>query len=178
METGNKEFTKADLKDGMVVEYRNGERYVVLDDRLINNTGYDLIDSFGECLEDNSKNTRFVNDNYDITKVYKINAKNVYILNDIFKECNLELIWERKEAKKMTVEEMKQKLEELTGEKIEVSVNRDEMIRELNEFCKKKSCGNCFNDGTDGCIFENLGDTRLENVYEKYKKFLEENEDE
>ena len=34
---------------------------------------------------------------------------------------NLELIWERKEQKKMTVEEMRQKLEELTGEEIEVT---------------------------------------------------------
>lgn len=32
-----------------------------------------------------------------------------------------EIIWERKEPKKMTVEEMRQKLEELTGEKIEVT---------------------------------------------------------
>ena len=35
-------------------------------------------------------------------------------------DVNLELIWERKEPKKMTVEEMRQKLEELTGEEIEV----------------------------------------------------------
>lgn len=37
------------------------------------------------------------------------------------KNRNLELIWERKEPKKMTVEEMRQKLEELTGEEIEVT---------------------------------------------------------
>lgn len=37
------------------------------------------------------------------------------------KNHNLELIWERKEPKKMTVEEMRQKLEELTGEEIEVT---------------------------------------------------------
>lgn len=34
---------------------------------------------------------------------------------------NLELIWERTETKKMTIEEMRQKLEELTGEEIEVT---------------------------------------------------------
>lgn len=33
---------------------------------------------------------------------------------------NLELIWERKKLKKMTVEEMREKLEELIGEEIEI----------------------------------------------------------
>lgn len=42
-------------------------------------------------------------------------------IEDVFIKSNLELIWERKEPKKMTVEEMRQKLEELTGEKIEVT---------------------------------------------------------
>ena len=31
------------------------------------------------------------------------------------------VIWERKEPKKMTIEEMRKKLEELTGEEIEVT---------------------------------------------------------
>ena len=33
---------------------------------------------------------------------------------------NLELIWERKKLKKMTVEEMREKLEELIGEEIKI----------------------------------------------------------
>lgn len=51
-------------------------------------------------------------------KVFKIRQR--AILERILDDDNLELIWERKEPKKMTVEEMKQKLEELTGEEIEV----------------------------------------------------------
>ena len=43
------------------------------------------------------------------------------IIRSHMDEENLELIWERKEPKKMTVEEMRQKLEELTGEEIEVT---------------------------------------------------------
>ena len=38
----------------------------------------------------------------------------------MFIKNNLELIWERTEPKKMTVEEIREKLEELTGEEIEV----------------------------------------------------------
>lgn len=41
-------------------------------------------------------------------------------IEDVFIKSNLELIWERTESKKMTVEEMRKKLEELTGEEIEV----------------------------------------------------------
>lgn len=42
-------------------------------------------------------------------------------IEDVFIKSNLELIWERTETKKMTIEEMRQKLEELTGEEIEVT---------------------------------------------------------
>lgn len=58
-------------------------------------------------------------DGMDIVKVYKI--KQGYPFGRIMEDHNLELIWERKEPKKMTVEEMRQKLEELTGEEIEVT---------------------------------------------------------
>lgn len=36
----NKEFTKADLKSGMVVEYRNGKRRLVLNNGLVGKDGY------------------------------------------------------------------------------------------------------------------------------------------
>lgn len=57
----------------------------------------------------------------DIVKVYRITPESLRRIEDVFIKSNLELIWERKEPKKMTVEEMRQKLEELTGEKIEVT---------------------------------------------------------
>ena len=56
----------------------------------------------------------------DIVKVYRITPESLGCIEDVFIKNNLELIWERKESKKMTVEEMRQKLEELTGEEIEV----------------------------------------------------------
>ena len=51
----------------------------------------------------------------DIVKVYRIIHESPGTIEEAFCDRNLELIWERKEPKKMTVEEMREKLEELTG---------------------------------------------------------------
>lgn len=107
-----KEFTKADLKSGMVVEYRDGDRRLVIDKYLIGkNTHYEL-SPYNENLEDEYPRLT-------IMKVFKIRQR--AILERILDDDNLELIWERTEPKKMTIEEMRQKLEELTGEEIEVT---------------------------------------------------------
>ena len=108
-----KNFTKSDLKDGMVVEYNDnsfGKRLVV-GDFLIGEDGY-------ADLGDYNENLKNVVSDLEIVRVYKI--KCVGKISSIMYDVNLELIWERKEPKKMTVEEMRQKLEELTGEEIEV----------------------------------------------------------
>lgn len=106
-----KEFTKSDIKDGMVVEYRDGDRRLVIDKYLIGKNAYYELSTYNENLED--KYPRLT-----IMKVFKIRQR--AILERILDDDNLELIWERKEPKKMTVEEMRQKLEELTGEEIEI----------------------------------------------------------
>lgn len=95
----DKEFTKADLRDGMVVR-RGGRNHI---------GGYD----------DDLKWEGYTGG--DIVKVYRITPESLRRIEDVFIKGNLELIWERKEPKKMTVEEMRQKLEELTGEEIEVT---------------------------------------------------------
>ena len=108
-----KNFTKSDLKDGMVVEYNDnsfGIRLVV-GDFLIGEDGY-------ADLGDYNENLKNVESDLEIVRVYKI--KRMGKISSIMYDGNLELIWERKEPKKMTVEEMRQKLEELTGEEIEV----------------------------------------------------------
>nr|DAZ81586.1 MAG TPA: hypothetical protein [Caudoviricetes sp.] len=108
-----KEFTKADLRDGMVVEYNDnsfGKRLVV-GDFLIGEDGY-------ADLGDYNENLKNVVSDLEIVRVYKI--KRMGKISSIMYDVNLELIWERKEPKKMTAEEMRQKLEELTGEEIEV----------------------------------------------------------
>ena len=108
-----KNFTKSDLKDGMVVEYNDnsfGKRLVV-GGFLIGEDGY-------ADLGDYNENLKNVVSDLEIVRVYKIKCMGK--ISSIMYDVNLELIWERKEPKKMTVEEMRQKLEELTGEEIEV----------------------------------------------------------
>lgn len=109
----NKEFTKADLKDGMVVKHRNGDKRMVISEALIGEDGYSDRNCFREDLTD-----RYFKD-LDIVGVYAIKEYSNFA--DMLSDYNLELIWERKEPKKMTVEEMRKKLEELTGEQIEVT---------------------------------------------------------
>ena len=108
-----KKFTKADLKDGMAVEYNDnsfGKRLVV-GDFLIGEDGYADLGDYNESLKN-------VVSDLEIVRVYKIKCMGK--ISSIMYDVNLELIWERKEPKKMTVEEMRKKLEELTGEEIEV----------------------------------------------------------
>lgn len=95
----DKEFTKADLRDGMVVRKR----------------GYNRIGDY----DDDLKCAGYTGG--DIVKVYRITPGSLGCIEEVFIKSNLELIWERTETKKMTIEEMRQKLEELTGEEIEVT---------------------------------------------------------
>lgn len=108
-----KNFTKSDLKDGMVVEYNDNSfgKRLVIGDFLIGEDGY-------ADLGDYNENLKNVVSDLEIVRVYKIKCMGK--ISSIMYDVNLELIWERKEPKKMTVEEMRQKLEELTGEEIEV----------------------------------------------------------
>lgn len=106
-----KEFKKADLKSGMVVEYRDGDRRLVIDKYLVGKNAHYELSAYNENLKNEYPGLT-------IMKVFKICRR--AILGNILDDDNLELIWERKEPKKMTVEEMREKLEELTGEEIEV----------------------------------------------------------
>lgn len=111
-----KEFAKSDLKSGMVVEYRCvalGRRLVVKD-MLLGIDGSSTLKNYNDDLTYIDGDSELL-----IIRVYKI--KYTKRFENILDDNNLELVWERKEPKKMTVEEMRQKLEELTGEEIEVT---------------------------------------------------------
>lgn len=159
-----KKFTKADLKDGMIVEQRNNDMYMVFGDKLISKVGFNRLETYDECLMD----IQYHNNDYDVMKVFKVNQENVYWLEDIFKSKNLELIWERTESKKMTTEEMRQKLEELTGEKIEVEPSREEMIGVIYKYCKKHKYSKCVIPSDEiGCNFDNYSSDEVKKVYDK-----------
>ena len=109
-----KEFTKSDLKSGMVVEYNDnyfGKR-LVIGGFLTGEDGYADLGVYNE-------NLKSVVSDLKIVRVYKIKCMGK--ISSIMEDHNLELIWEREKPKKMTVEEMRKKLEELTGEEIEVT---------------------------------------------------------
>ena len=94
------EFTKADLKDGMVVKYANGNKRMVLGEHLIGNRKYGPLDEYNEDL------TNMYTSELTIVEVYICNAT---AIEDIFDKHDLTLIWERKEKpepEEMTIEEI------------------------------------------------------------------------
>ncbi|MFR5739553.1 MAG: hypothetical protein ACLUEC_10270 [Coprococcus sp.] len=154
-----KEFTKADLKDGMVVAYRDGKRRLVLNNRLVGKDGYYELNMYTEDMKDKECSER------DIMRVFKIVITTT--LGCIFHIENLELIWERTETKRMTIEEMRQKLEELTGEKIEIEPSMDEMIGACYKYCTKNKCSECVLCNNGSCNFKHHPIEQLKQCYEK-----------
>lgn len=100
-----KEFTKQDLKDGMVVELNNGQLRFLFNESLINKNGYIPFDEyFNNKLIYNNNPI----DNYTIKRIYKTKGK---YFSNFFDAHELELIWERKEEpKEMTVEEIEKRI--------------------------------------------------------------------
>lgn len=82
---------KQDLKDGMILETRNGDRHLLTNGVMRDFKGHMRLVSYSDDLkfEDNKK--------YDIIKVYKDTM--LYSLTTIFKDDYLTLIWKRKEIK-------------------------------------------------------------------------------
>ena len=76
---------KQDLKDGMVVELRNGERNIILNGKVMSFISFTSLDGYNNDLTD--KNTSRL----DIVKVF---SSDINILNDIKTVSNV--IWERK----------------------------------------------------------------------------------
>ena len=91
------EFTKADLKDGMVVECANGDRYLVVNSRLLDRSGWLSLNTYTDDLKYKK---------WTINAVYESYA---CCLDMIFKDATLTLIWERKkkpEPVEMTLAEV------------------------------------------------------------------------
>lgn len=104
-------FTKADLKDGMVVEFQNGHKAMVVGDVFMGTHCYSNMNNWSDTLENSHTHFRA------ITKVYTSKGLS---LSSYFNDDKLTLIWERPEeeepAKKMTVAEIEKEL----GYKVEI----------------------------------------------------------
>lgn len=156
-------FTKADLKDGMVIEQYNKYKYLVIGDRVIGLIGFNPLSQYNDDL------TNELGEEYEVEKVYGVKNRCVNKLEKIFDKNNLELIWERTETKSMTTEEMRKKLEKLTGEKIEVEPSREEMIGKIKLYCTGQSdCAECILLGMcERCNYWKFEDSKLKQCYEK-----------
>lgn len=136
-----KEFTKADLKDGMVVYFDDGTKAVFIGHFYVTNSDIEFLN--GKLILNQSRRR--------ITKI----------------EYGEKVVYESGTTR-TTTEEMRQKLEELTGEKIEVEPSKGEMIRMCYEFCKKQDCSsNCILYRIGSCAFKNYTDEQLKQCYEK-----------
>lgn len=104
-----KQMKKSDLKNRMVVEIRNGDKYLVVDDYLlaVNGDNFMMISSYTDDLMDKDKSTdpmeEEINREFDIMKVYDRTVQWKH-----FREKDL--IWERKEVVTMTLSDIKKKL--------------------------------------------------------------------
>lgn len=103
------EFTKSDLKDGMVVECSNGKRKMLINGAFRGIHCYTAVSAYTDTLECR----------YNESTINKVYTSKALSLSSYFDDKNLTLIWERPKeepAKKMTVAEIEKEL----GYKVEI----------------------------------------------------------
>jgi hypothetical protein len=105
MNKKNKEFTKADLKDGMVGITREGERYIFLCGKFRNSDG----NSYWGTDDDLEDDLTSINGYRDLDFM-KICTSSSNTLGNWCKDEYLTTIWERNETTEMTIDEIKEKL--------------------------------------------------------------------
>lgn len=112
-----KEDNKMELKEGMIVECRNGDRYLLRRNLNESTLIFSKIDRwFATTYDEELNENKYHNEDLDIMKVYESKA---YVLNSLFDDDYLECIWERKEPKKMTLAQISEAL----GYEVEVIDN-------------------------------------------------------
>ncbi|EOU1827906.1 hypothetical protein C0L77_000613 [Clostridium perfringens] len=81
---------KSDLENGMIVEYRNGLRRIVLGDKFLGEQG-----SLGIWEYDDNLNNVECCSEFDIVKVYTVESSLCVNIGSIFLNRSLNIIWER-----------------------------------------------------------------------------------
>ena len=90
------EFDKADLKTGMVVETKNGNKYMVYGDRLVRSNYFNKL----SCYDNDLKNKD--NEDYDIIRCFDINSACINCIEDILNIIGgKKILWERKPEEKI-----------------------------------------------------------------------------
>ncbi len=112
-------FTKDDLKTGMVVELRDGCKCIVLKGTKHGDILHDLANQTHVDLTSYTQDMKCVDMGcIDIMSVFQTNYQFEYL------SALGEVIWQRIEAKKITVEEAVSKLQEAFGESFEITVTK------------------------------------------------------
>ena len=94
-------MNKKDLKSGMTVKTRNGNVYLVVNDFLTREQGYEPLRGYYENLK------HLTLGDYDIVEVYQYqnpiwnNAQNLELLLEVT-HLNMKLLWKRQELPKLT----------------------------------------------------------------------------
>ena len=91
---------KSDLKNGMVVELRNGKRFLIVNDKGIGKDSCITLNGvmgYDENLNDVSGFSKF-----DITKIYISSGRT---FKNLFDKDRLSLIWEREEQQELSNED-------------------------------------------------------------------------
>ena len=142
-----KTMTKSDLKNGMVVELRNGKRFLIVNDIGIGKDSCINLDGFfgyDENLYDVSGFSEF-----DITKIYKT-VGNTF--KTLFDNERLSLIWEREETK-------------LSNEDKQIIKKG---IKKIQEECNKhKFCVGCMFDDNGACILDKIETLKVDKLFEE-----------
>ena len=140
-------MTKSDLKNGMVVELRNGKRFLIVNDIGIGKDSCINLDGFfgyDENLNDVSEFSEF-----DITKIYKTVGTT---FKTLFDKERLSLIWEREETK-------------LSNEDKQIIKKG---IKKIQEECNKhKFCVGCMFDDNGACILDKIETLKVDKLFEE-----------
>ena len=138
---------KSDLKNGMVVELRNGKRFLIVNDLGIGEDSCIKLDGlvgYNENLNDVSGFSEF-----DITKIYKT-VGNTF--RTLFDNERLNLIWEREEKSKLSKED-KQIIKK--------------GIKKIQEECKNhKFCVGCMFDDNGHCLLDEIDSLEVDKLFE------------
>lgn len=98
-----KDFKKSDLKNRMVVEYRNGYRRMVVDDRLMGISGSGCLKNYNENLT--IKVPDLSSRDFDIIKVYN----QISTIDEMRSVNSCNILWQRSEVKEVTMAEVEEK---------------------------------------------------------------------
>ena len=135
---------KEDLKNGMVVEFRDESRGLVHNGRIISMEDYLLMSKLNDDLTN-----KIGIEEIDIMKIF--HSKPI-TLGDLFADNRLELIWEREEQPKLSNED-KQIIKK--------------GIKKIQEECKNhKFCVGCMFDDNGHCLLDEIDTLEVDKLFE------------